>query len=145
MKKALLLALALSLCGCAKHIPTNPPPPPPLVDFPVTVNWGYNFMNFFTCSATITKGCVSGFTWGYLQDTTQVPLNTVTTTACTGATMQKTCSDLKNSQLPIGAVTFYVRANIIDNAGVIGQSAPGLTVPSAVPADAPTNVTESHK
>lgn len=143
MKKSLLLALALALTGCAKHIPTNPPPPPP-IDFPVTLKWSYDFTNFFVCSATVTKGCVSGFSWGYMQGQTQVPLDTVTTAACSGAQPQ-TCSDLKNSQLPIGAVTFYVRANIIDNAGVIGQSAPGLTVPSAVPADAPTNVTESHQ
>lgn len=143
MKKVLLFALALALTGCAKK-PVIVTPPGPPVDFPVTIHFNYDFTNFFVCSATVAKGCVSGFSWGYMQGATQVPLDTVTTAACSGAQPQ-TCSDLKNSQLPIGSVIFYVRANIIDNVGVIGQSAPGLTVPSAVPADAPTNVTESHQ
>lgn len=145
MKKALLLALALALTGCAKHV-TPPPPPPPPLDFPVTIHFGYDFTNFFACSTSVTKGCISGFTWGYLQGNAQVALHTASVAVCTGATQPQSCTELVNSQLPIGSLTFYVVANYVDNAGVVGKTAPGTTAtPSVVPADVPTNVTETHQ
>lgn len=146
MKKVLLLALALSLCGCAKKVTPPPPPPPPPIDFAVTIKFGYDFTNFFACSATVTKGCITGFSWGYLQGTTQVPLHTATVSACTGSAQPQSCSDTTNTQLPIGSLTFYAKANYIDNNGVSGSTQPSTTAtPSQVPADAPTNVTESHQ
>jgi len=138
MKRLSVLLISLMLTvGCAKHIPVTPPGN---VDFAITVTWNYNFTNFAQCSGTVTKGCISGFTWGYLQGSTQVPLHTVSTTACTGSTQPESCTDTTNSQLHMGSLTGYIAANFVDNSGNPG-STPVVTTatPTTVTADLPTN------
>lgn len=140
--KRLALLLVCVLCGCsAGSHPVKPPGPPPNKDFTISVTFNYDFTNFAACSSTVTKGCISGFAWGYLQGANAVPLKTSATTVCTGATQPEACTDSTNSQLPMGSLTFFVVANIVDNVGTVGQTAQGLSgTPTVVTAGAPTNV-----
>ena len=140
-KSAVLLSLALALLvGCAKAPPVKPPPPTNK-DWKITVSWNYDFTNYFQCSATVTKGCISGFTWGYISGGTQVPLHTTTTSVCSTAT-PAACSDNANSQLPVGAFSFYAVANFVDVNGNAGTS-PQTTVSQTINAAAVTNFTGS--
>ncbi|MGA9883575.1 MAG: hypothetical protein WBQ34_07645 [Candidatus Acidiferrales bacterium] len=121
---AVLCLLATGLTGCAaKKTAINPPAnPPSQQDWSVTATWQENFTNFVPCSSTVTKGCVSGFTWGYLQGTTQVALKTSAPTVCAGPTQPETCTDTVNATLGIGPVIFYIVANYVDNAGNAGST-----------------------
>lgn len=113
-----LLVLVVSmtaLSGC--HSSSAPVPPAPNRDWTITATFKYDFTNYSICSATITRGCATGFTWGYSQGGTQVPLKTSPTSICTGATQPQTCTDTVNSVLGIGPTVFYVTANGIDNGG----------------------------
>jgi hypothetical protein len=120
-----LLVFALLAAGCSGHRPIRPP----VKDWTITVTFNYDFTNFPQCSATVTKGCVNGFTWGYLQGTTQIPLKTSPVSVCTGATQPEACTDSANALLGIGTVVYYAQANGIDNNGnavssALDQSAP---------------------
>lgn len=121
---------ALFLVGCTKHVT---PTPPPSIDWTITGTWNYDFTNFVPCSATVTKGCISGFSWGYLQGSTQVVLKTSPASVCTGTTQPQTCTDSANSLLGIGAVSFFIVTNGVDNAGnAVTASATGNTVTVAL-------------
>jgi hypothetical protein len=68
--------------------------------------------------ASVTSGCITGFTWGYLNaQGAQVPLKTSLVTVCSGTTQPESCTDTANSQLPIGSDTFTIVVNYIDSAG----------------------------
>ena len=136
-----LAILALLLAGCAAHV--TPPTP---VDWTITPQFNYDFTNYQICSATVTTGCVSGFTWGYLNGTTQVPLKTSATTICTGTTQPEACTDSQNAQLPIGSLTFYVEANYLSLAGTASSSpVDSTTSPVNVPAGTPTGLSVTIK
>jgi hypothetical protein len=145
MRQALLhtllgvcLCLAASvLCSCAPrktagNSPGKPPANGSTQDFTITATWHQDFTNFVPCSATVAKGCVSGFTWGYLQGVTQVPLKTSQPSVCAGAStptgsppaQPETCTDTVNATLGIGPLAFFIVANYVDNAGNTGSTAP---------------------
>lgn len=137
---AVILFGIISLAGCAAHnAPVNPPSP--TQDWTITATWNEDFTNFVPCSSTVTKGCVSGFTWGYLQGTTQVPLKTSAVTVCTGTTQPETCTDSTNSVLGIGSVTFYCIANYVDNSATTGSTGPVDSSSQTVSLGSPTNLT----
>ena len=141
MRRAALLTL-LILVGCSAKAPV----PAPIKDWSITVGFNYDFTNFPVCSATVTKGCITGFTWGYTQGTVSTPLKTSTTTICTGSTQPLACVDTANSTLGIGPTTFYAIANGIDNNGnsvSSGQSAPSAVLNIVI--GTPTGVTGSAK
>lgn len=120
----LVLFIAVFLGGCPKQAAVNPPAPAPAkTDWTITAKWSEDFTDFAPCSATVTKGCVSGFTWGYLQGATQVPLKTSAPSVCSGSTQPEACADTVNGTLGIGPVTFYIVANYVDNAGNAGSTA----------------------
>lgn len=124
MKKIALLLfmlLCLSLVACVHNVT---PPPPPNQDFTVTATWQYNFSNFPGCSSTVTTSCISGFTWGYLNGSTQVPLKTSLPSACTGSTQPESCTDNTQSLLPMGSVTFYLVVNTMNSSGQAGSLPP---------------------
>jgi hypothetical protein len=128
--------------GCASRQPTPAPVPSPL-DWTVTATWNFDFTNFVVCSATVTKGCVSGFTWGYLQGATPVPLKTSPPTVCTGTTQPRSCTDTANATVGIGAVMPYAIANGFDNNGAAVTSAVVNGTPVNVQIGLPTNVNET--
>lgn len=133
------LALLLALGGCStKHVTGNPPPVNQ--DWSITAAWNYDFTNFPQCSATVTKGCVSGFTWGYLQSGNQVALKTSAVGVCTGATQPETCTDSTNALLGIGTVQYYIVAQGIDNNGVAVSSVVGNGPVDNVTLDAAKNL-----
>jgi hypothetical protein len=124
---------ALFIAGCAarKSAGNSPVNSPLAKDWTITVAWQENFTNYVPCSSTVTKGCVSGFTWGYLQGPTQVPLKTSAASVCAASSsgadaplaQPEMCTDSINATLGIGPVTFYVVANYIDNVGNPGTTA----------------------
>lgn len=131
MKKvAALLGLCLLLTACPKTVS-------------VTVKFNYDFSGFATCSSTVTRSCVSGFTWGYLSGTSRTALHTTTAAVCSG--QPAACTDSISVQMPSTQPTvFYVVANGVDSAGLTWQSAPGLTGQSKA-ANVPTGVTLSYR
>ena len=116
MRLFILSALVLLLCGCP-NTPVTPPVPPTPGDWLVSINLSYDFSNFVPCSATVTKGCISGFQWGYMSGTSQVPLKTSPVTICAGSTQPEACTDTTNATVGIGAVVPYAIANGFDNSG----------------------------
>lgn len=151
MKRALTSAIAtlcvsaILLASCAeKKAAVNPPTnPPSQQDWTVTATWHEDFTNFVPCSATVTRGCVSGFTWGYVQGTSQVALKTSAPSVCAGPTQPETCTDAVNATLGIGPVTFYCIANFIDNAGSSGSTAPDQSAQQTVSLDSPSSLVVS--
>lgn len=153
---ALCLSLLL-LSGCPKA--TAPVPPPittPNPDFTITGSWQYDFTNFVPCSATVTTGCISGFTWGYINGTTLVPIATMAepVPACSASvtancqsvsgTQPQTFKFQGNSQLAIGSVNFYVVVNSITTTGAAQVSAADQTAsPSTIAAGIPAALTVS--
>lgn len=138
---AALCLLATVLPGCAaKKVAVNPPSQQ---DWTITVTWHEDFTNFVPCSSTVTKGCVSGFTWGYLQGTTQVALKTSAPGVCTGTTQPETCTDTVNATLGVGPVTFYCVANYVDNAGNTGSTAADQSAQQNVSLASPTGLAVS--
>lgn len=134
-----------ALSGCAAHPAPTPVPPSPIKDWTITPTWNYDFTNFVPCSATVTKGCVSGFTWGYLQGSTQIPLKTSPASVCSGATQPEVCTDTANALLGIGNVTPYVVANFVDNNGVANATAMDQGPLDTVAAGLATNLTWTRK
>lgn len=123
---AALIGLAIITAGCGASNPVTVTPPPINKDWTITATWSYDFSNYAPCSSTVTKGCINGFTWGYLQGSNHIPLQTAPVTACTGSTNPKPCSATVNALLGIGQVTPYVIANGIDNNGQATSSTDGL-------------------
>jgi hypothetical protein len=158
MKRALFIGLLL-FSGCAAQKPA--PVPAPLRDWTITANWQYDFSNFPSCSATVTTGCVTGFTWGYLKGATQtqVPLKTslLPFTPCAVApavqvppcvdttTTPLTFHDTANGIVGIGPVTPYVVANGLDNNGVAVSSTPDLAAVDNVTIGSATNAGWTRK
>ena len=145
LRKMVGLVAVLLLAGCAAKPPVTPPPPPPVKDWTITVTFNYDFTNFVPCSATVTKGCITGFTWGYLQSGASIPLKTSAVTVCTGVTQPETCTDVTNSTLGIGPITYYAIANGIDNNGAAVSSTPGTSPVDNVTLIAPANVNATRK
>ena len=106
-----ILTASLWLVSCAKTVPATPPAPLPVnKDWLITASFSYNFTNYMQCSASVTSGCITGFTWGYLSaQGAQVPLKTSAVTVCSGSSQPQACTDTANSQLPIGSNTFTIR------------------------------------
>jgi hypothetical protein len=149
--RALLLLLLCGIClasaglgGCVHSAPVTPPAPPPTKDWTITATWNYDFTNFKPCSATLTSGCISGFTWGYMLGTTQVAIKTSAPSVCTGSTQPETCTDTGNSTLGIGTVTMYCVADYVDNSGNAGATA-SSTFSDQVQAALVTNLTVTQK
>ena len=125
MKNALRIFLPIVLiapfwfASCAKTVPVTPPAPPPVnKDWLITASFSYNFTNYMQCGASVTSGCITGFTWGYLNaQGTQVPLKPSPVTVCSGASQPQACTDTANSQLPIGSDSFTIVVNYIDSTG----------------------------
>lgn len=136
----LLLGLAILAAGCGASNPVTVTPPPVNKDWTITLTFSYDFTNFAPCSSTVTKGCINGFTWGYLQGSNHIPLQTAPVTACTGSTNPKPCSATVNALLGIGQVTPYATAVGIDNNGLAVSSADGLGPVDNVVLLAATNV-----
>lgn len=138
-----LLAITL-LSGCAgSHIPI-PPPPPINKDFAITVTWNYDFTNFLLCGATVTKGCLTGFTVGYLSGGTLTILPggaSLPTSVCTGATQPLSCKYQGQSQLPIGQLTWVATTNGLDGTGAVVTATSNSAVPTAITLLSPTGVT----
>jgi hypothetical protein len=95
------------------------------------------------CSASVTSGCITGFTWGYLNaQGAQVPLKTSPASVCSGATQPQTCSDTTNSQLPIGSDTFTIVVNYIDSTGKSQVTSPVTSAsPTVIAAGLPQSFT----
>lgn len=124
MKKILLLLCTiLFVCGCGMQ-PVPAPVPSPAKDWSISISFNYNFANYVPCSSTVTTGCITGFTWGYLNGSTPVTLKTSPASICSGTTQPETCLDTTMSTLGIGAVTFYVQANGVNNTGATVASTP---------------------
>lgn len=140
---AMLLTTAAIVLGACSHTPIKPPVPPPVnKDWAITLNWNYDFTNFIKCSPTVTTGCITGFTVGYMQGTTQValPNNTVPVTVCTGAVQPQPCQYSGNSQLPIGDITWFCVTNFVRNNGTTGTATATSAVPTKVDALSATNL-----
>lgn len=137
MTKYILVSLLLLISGCRAAAPV---PPGPNKDWTITVTFKFDFTNYLPCSTTVTKGCVTGFTFGYSQGGTQVPLKTSPTSICTGATQPQTCTDTVNSVLGIGPTIFYVTANGIDNSGAAVTSNPNSSAIDNVVLIPPTGI-----
>lgn len=136
-----LLTLFVVLAGCAKRpIPTPQPVLPPNKDFTITVTWNYDFTNFAACSASITSGCISNFTYGYLQGTNKIALGSVPTSACTGTAQPLLCTAITNSQLPMGQITWFAAVNAIDNASNPSTATTTSATPTTIATVGPTNV-----
>ncbi len=103
------------------------------------------------CSASpasgpsITSGCITGFTWGYLNaQGVQVPLKTSPVSVCSGASQPQSCTDTANSQLPIGSDTFTIVVNYIDAAGKPQVTSPVTSAsPTVITAGLPQGFTIS--
>src|ERR1700689_4682827 len=121
-----ILATLICLSSCTKSVPVPPPAPPPVnKDWLITANFSYNFTNYMQCSASVTSGCISGFTWGYLNaQGAQVPLKTSAVSVCSGASQPQACTDTANSQLPIGSDTFTIVVNYLDSTGKSQNTSP---------------------
>lgn len=121
-KLAILLGVIITLSGCGMNPVVVNPPLGPNKDWAISISWQYDFTNFAKCSASVTKGCISNFTWGYTQGSTSVPLKTSATSVCSGSSQPQSCSDTANSLLGIGPVSFYAIANGVDNNGAAVSS-----------------------
>jgi hypothetical protein len=95
------------------------------------------------CSASVTSGCISGFTWGYLNAAgAQVPLKTSAVSVCSGTAQPQACTDTANSQLPIGSDTFTIVVNYIDSTGKPQTTAPVTAAsPTVIAAGLPSAFT----
>lgn len=138
---SILLAAIIALGGCAaQRTPVTPPVPPPAKDWTITATWNEDFTNFKPCSTTVTVGCVTGFTWGYMQGSNEVPLKTSPASVCTGTAQPEVCSDTANALLGIGSVTFYCIANYIDNSGAPGATGSDNSAAQDISLGTPTNL-----
>lgn len=135
------LLLALSTWGCRASAPT----PPSIADWTLTITFTYDFTNFPVCSATVTKGCVSGFNWGYIQSANSITVKTSPTTICAGTTQPLTCTDTANTQLGIGPTTYFVDAVGVDNNGAAVTSVDGTSAPDNIVIGVPTTPTVTRK
>jgi hypothetical protein len=140
----LLFALVVLLTGCAARPTPTPVPTPVNKDFLVTVTFNYDFTNFVPCSPTVTKGCITGFSWGYMQGAIPVPLKTSLPAVCTGIN-PKTCTDSTNSTVGIGNVVPFVVANGLDNNGAVVASNNILGTAVNVKIGDPTNPVETFQ
>jgi hypothetical protein len=130
---------------------TPPAPPPVNKDWLITASFTYNFTNYMQCSASpasgtsVTSGCITGFTWGYLNaQGAQVPLKTSPVAVCSGASQPQACTDTANSQLPIGSDTFTIVVNYIDSTGKPQVTSPVTSAsPTVIAAGLPQGFTIS--
>jgi hypothetical protein len=139
-----ILTTSLWLASCTKTVPVAPPAPPPVnKDWLITASFSYNFTNYMQCSANVTSGCITGFTWGYLSaQGVQVPLKTSPVTVCSGASQPQACTDTANSQLPIGSNTFTIVVSYVDSAGKAQVTSPVTSAsPTVIAAGLPQSFT----
>jgi hypothetical protein len=132
------------LTSCTKAVSVAPPAPPPVnKDWLITASFSYNFTNYMQCSASVTSGCITGFTWGYLNaQGAQVPLKTSPVTVCSGASQPQACIDSANSQLPIGSDTFTIVVNYVDSTGKSQVTSPVTSAsPTVIAAGLPQGFT----
>lgn len=141
-KLILLASVMITLVGCGMNPVVVNPPLSPNKDWPVAISWNYDFTNYTKCSGTVTKGCISGFTWGFMQSGNKVPIKTSAVTVCTGSTQPTSCADTANSLLGIGPITYYLTVNGIDNNGAASTS-DANSAPSTIPLISATNVAVS--
>jgi hypothetical protein len=129
-----IFSTSLWLASCTKTVPVTPPAPPPVnKDWLITASFSYNFTNYMQCSASVTSGCITGFTWGYLNaQGAQVPLKTSPVTVCSGASQPQSCADTANSQLPIGSNTFTIVVAYIDSTGKSQVTSPVTSASATV-------------
>jgi hypothetical protein len=137
--------VASFVAGCAarKSVGNSPVNSPAAKDWTITATWQENFTNYVPCSSRVTRGCISGFTWGYLQGTTQVPLKTSAPSVCAGSTQPETCTDSTDATLGIGPVTFYVIASYMDNAANPGSTGAEESAPQNVSLVGPSDLSVS--
>lgn len=153
---AIILLLAMS--GCAAHTASSPsvPPPPsttPNADWTIKGNFSFDFTNYVPCSATVTKGCISGWTWGYLNGANQLPIATLAEPVplcsqtilvnCQVPASTPTLFNFQgNSQLAVGQINFYAVTNATALDGSTQTSVPDTTAsPSTIPAGTAQNLT----
>jgi hypothetical protein len=143
MKKIfLLLPLILMLAGCPKTVAVNPPTPPINPDHTVTLSWSQSEADSPICSTSVVSSCLSGYSEGTVSGTTFTALHTDTMTVCTGTTEPLSCTTtFQTAALPIGAITFGLKLNYVDENGE-AQSLAAITTsaPVTVAADAPTGL-----
>jgi len=138
--RGLGLGAIICLAGCGASNPVSVKPPAINPDWAITVQFNYDFTNFVSCSATVTKGCITGFTWGYTEGGLNVPLKTSPPTICAGTTQPQTCTDTANSTLGIGTWNAYVQANALDNTGAAVKSGVDASPNYTVVLGAATNI-----
>lgn len=141
-----ILTTLFWLASCTKTVPVTPPAPSPVnKDWLITASFSYNFTNYMQCSASVTSGCITGFTWGYLNaQGAQVSLKTSPVAVCSGATQPQPCTDTTNSQLPIGSNTFTIVVNYVDSAGKSQVTSPVTAAsPTVIAAGLPQGFTVS--
>jgi hypothetical protein len=139
-----ILATLICLVSCTKSVPVTPPAPPPVnKDWLITASFSYNFTNYMQCSASVTSGCITGFTWGYANaQGVQIPLKTSAVSVCSGSAQPQACTDTANSQLPIGSNIFTIVVNYIDAAGKPQVTAPVTAAsPTVIAAGLPSGFT----
>src|SRR3984957_2342685 len=139
-----ILTTLICLASCTKAVPVTPPAPPPVnKDWLITASFTYNFTNYMQCSASVTSGCITGFTWGYANaQGAQVPLKTSAVSVCSGSAQPQACTDTANSQLPIGSNIFTIVVNYIDAAGKPQITAPVIAAsPTVIAAGLPSGFT----
>ena len=139
-----IFSTSLWLASCTKTVSVTPPAPTPVnKDWLITASFSYNFTNYMQCSASVTSGCITGFTWGYLNaQGVQVPLKTSPVTVCSGASQPQACTDTANSQLPIGSDTFTIVVVYIDSAGKSQVTSPVTAAsPTVIAAGLPQGFT----
>lgn len=159
MRKRLTAVLfaAISLAGCGmKPAAVVIPPAPVQKDWTITDTWQYNFTNYVTCSASVTKGCISGFTYGFVINGAAIPTATlaepisacsvsVTVNCQSGSTQPVTITAQAMQLLGIGPVTPYVVANYVDNAGNVLSSSQDAAAQQSIPAATPTGLLSTQQ
>lgn len=138
----IVILLTSLISGCAGHnLPKpNPIPTPVNADHTIQLTWSQSFANNGICSATTLTSCISGFTEGYVQGTSNVQLHTDTAAVCTGTTQPEACTSTFNGTVSIGNVVFWVATNYVDQNGVAGSTPPAFSPAVPVAADSATTV-----
>jgi hypothetical protein len=138
MKKLLLFAvLLLLLAGCAIRKPPVTPPGP--ADFTLDVSvTSEDLVNFPPCSAALSKGCITGYPWGYcaLGSTASACAAPVTVKTAPPPAAGTTVADQSNALLPMGTQFGWISLSYNDQNGA-AQTTAAAIVAMSTPAGAP--------